>query len=851
MTEEADAENSNAPDVNFSLQDTAPGHVHLRSAPDVDHNPTLGKIRRYFEPNPGAGWAQHEGETVFERYRRRQHEEGEVPWAPFDNAEEWSLGQWLVKNLGQRQTNEFLKLPITENRSKLPFHNNRSFLQTVDELPHGPAWSCKKVTVCGNRENENGKLLEEEVELWCRDPVECVKELIGNPSFKADMAYTAARAYSDPTGEHRVIDEMWTADWWGEKQKALPDGATIAPIILASDKTLLSQFRGDKSAWPVYMSIGNIAKAKRHQASARATVLIGYLPAGKLDCFTPDARSLAGYRLFHHCMSLLLHPLIAAGNNGVDMVCADSWIRRVYPILAAYVTDFPEQCLVACCKENRCPKCLGLDSVMRDPESTKNILERRKNGQHPPEFEENGLCAVYKPFWADMPHADIFMAFTPDLLHQMHKGVFKDHLVKWCVDIIGEEEVDARFKAISDYPGLRHFKKGISESTVKQWTGSEHKEMQRVFVGLLTGAVPSRVLVVARSILDFSYYAQLQIHTVESLEGLQTALAGFHANKDVLKELAIREHFNIPKLHQLTHYVQSISLFGAADGFNTELPERLHIDFAKDAYRASNKRDYEEQMVLWLQRQEAVFLRSAYLDWLSREPGGRTDSDSHSDSDSDSDSDSSSEEAEATPAVHPHQSVQKIVGAHGATDFLPALQSFPHTNLPQNTLIPGVQDRFDLHVSEAPMRRRIRASPERPASGRKPGGPARFDMALIRSTAGLRVGQVRAISCLPRQFGEYSRALAYIEWFTPFRAPDPSSRMRQVSRSTRQLRRNAAVIHVDDIVRPCHLISKMGESVNPSSHRDYDDIGFFLMQAGNNNSKRRALVEVIKTSRVW
>ncbi|KAG1837672.1 hypothetical protein F4604DRAFT_1885673 [Suillus subluteus] len=840
MIEEADAENSNTPDVDFSLQDTAPGHVHLCSSPDVDHNPTLGKNCRvsveevddkdatsptnngrgwYFEPNPGTGWAQHEGETVFERRLTR---------------EEWSLGQWLVKNLGQRQTDEFLKLPITQNRLKLPFHNNWSFLQTVDELPHGPAWSCKKVTVRGNCENENGELLEEEVELWSRDPVECVKELIGNPSFKADMAYTVARAYSDPAGEHRVIDEMWTADWWGEKQKALPDGATIAPIILASDKTSLSQFQGDKSAWPVYMSIGNIAKAKRHQVSARATVLIGYLPAGKLDCFTPDARSLARYRLFHHCMSLLLYPLIVARNNGVDMVCADSWIRCVYPILVTYIADFPEQCLVACCKENRCPKCLvganergeGLDSVMRDPESTKNILERRKNGQHPLEFKENGLHAVYKPFWADMPHADIFMAFTPDLLHQIHKGVFKDHLVKWCVNIIREEEVDTRFKAIPDYPGLRHFKKGIS--TVKQWTGSEHKEMQQVFVGLLTGAVPSRVLVVARSILDFLYYAVLQIHTVESLEGLQTALAGFHANKDVLKELAIREHFNIPKLHQLTHYVQSISLFSAADGFNTELPERLHIDFAKDAY--------------------PVFLHSAYLDWLSREPGGRTDSDSHSDLDSGSDSDSSSEEAEATPAgkfgvthvlaktpAHPHQSVQKIVGAHGATDFLPALQSFLRTNLPQNTLVPGVQDHFDLHgqvvivtppslqVSEAPMRRRIRASPERLASGCKPGGPARFDMALIRvgprtshlhTLDGLRVGQVRMIFCLPPQFGEYSRALAYIEWFTPFRAPDPSSRMRQVSHSTHQLRRNVVVIHVDDIVRPCHLIPKMGESVD-------------------------------------
>ncbi|OAX31080.1 hypothetical protein K503DRAFT_704263 [Rhizopogon vinicolor AM-OR11-026] len=74
---------------------------------------------------------------------------------------------------------------------------------------------------------------------------------------------------------------MWTADWWCDKQKQLPKGVTIVPIILASDKTCLSQFQGDKSAWPMYLSIGNITKEKQWQTSAQATVLIGYLPAGK------------------------------------------------------------------------------------------------------------------------------------------------------------------------------------------------------------------------------------------------------------------------------------------------------------------------------------------------------------------------------------------------------------------------------------------------------------------------------------------------------------------------------------------------------------------------------------------
>jgi len=50
----------------------------------------------------------------------------------------------------------------------------------------------------------------------------------------------------------------------------------------------------------------------------------------------------------------------------------------------------------------------------------------------------------------------------------------------------------------------------------------------------------------------------------------------------------------------MMHYAASVRLFGSLDGFNTELPERLHIDYAKKAYRASNKRNYVTQMTTWL-----------------------------------------------------------------------------------------------------------------------------------------------------------------------------------------------------------------------------------------------------------
>ncbi|KZT11771.1 uncharacterized protein LAESUDRAFT_733757 [Laetiporus sulphureus 93-53] len=113
----------------------------------------------------------------------------------------------------------------------------------------------------------------------------------------------------------------------------LSKGATIAPIILASDKMHLSRFSGDKTAWPVYLSIGNLDKEIRRAPSSHATILI-----------------VEGYRLFHACMASILLSLIEAGNNGVEMDCTDGFIQKVFPILAATM-------LVTSCQENYCPTC--------------------------------------------------------------------------------------------------------------------------------------------------------------------------------------------------------------------------------------------------------------------------------------------------------------------------------------------------------------------------------------------------------------------------------------------------------------------------------------------------------------
>jgi len=97
-----------------------------------------------------------------------------------------------------------------------------------------------------------------------------------------------------------------------EPGSTLPQGdyAVVAPVILASDKTNLSQFGGNKQAWPVYLTIGNISKSIQCQPSSCGSILIWYLPVTKLTCFSKGARANAQYRLFHQAMRTLLQPLV-------------------------------------------------------------------------------------------------------------------------------------------------------------------------------------------------------------------------------------------------------------------------------------------------------------------------------------------------------------------------------------------------------------------------------------------------------------------------------------------------------------------------------------------------------------
>ncbi|KAG2069256.1 hypothetical protein BDR04DRAFT_1128943 [Suillus decipiens] len=196
--------------------------------------------------------------------------------------------------------------------------------------------------------------------------------------------------------------------------------------------------------------------------------------------------------------------------------------------------------------------------------------------------------AVTCPFWDGFPLCNIHFSITPDVLHQLYQGIIK-YLIMWCTSLMEEQELDERIKALPPCVGIRHFKKGWSE--LAQVSGGKRKDMARILLGCIIGRAPTKVITCFRALLDFIYLAQYPSHDDHTLQYLEDALDLYHTNKDVLVDLGIHDHLNIPKFHSMC----------------------FHIDCAKEGWRASNFRDELPQMTHWLERQEKVAMFETYL----------------------------------------------------------------------------------------------------------------------------------------------------------------------------------------------------------------------------------------------
>ena len=195
------------------------------------------------------------------------------------------------------------------------------------------------------------------------------------------------------------------------------------------------------------------------------------------------------------------------------------------------------------------------------------------------------------------------------------------------------------------------------------------------------------------------------------------------------------------------------------------------FDSAKEAYHASNKWDYIEQMALWLQRHEAMWLWESYLIWIKdrlsvvvAEKNEENNEAAAEDHNVDNEEDvidnqqhqqqlnmSTSKEFKqnlnyflTTWPLYPKTTVDKIVLNFGTIEFVSVLSAFLHWNFPGMTIIPSIHNWPDVYrqlVIKLPhnpyvsdlehmQKDRLWTLPFVKANGRTPGRLAHFALVI-------------------------------------------------------------------------------------------------------------------------
>ncbi|KAG8728335.1 hypothetical protein FRC10_005061, partial [Ceratobasidium sp. 414] len=508
---------------------------------------------------------------------------------------------------------------------RTPWKSDKMLMDDLDKLPHGPGWWIYEMVVDVPQHGPQNSYL------FTRHIIEVVCDIMADPSFEDDMRFTAERRWEDEACTNRIYGDSWTTDWWWRMQLRIPDKfATIVPLIISSDRTSLSTMAGGQEAYPVYITVANIKKSVRRETNRKATALLAYLPVDDFEN-APNAqeKSRLKHTLTHRAMEKIAEPLRTASNEGIEMLCADGRFRRGYPIVAGEVLDWKEQCVHACILESRCTKCKKEgkgrgDNTLAPARSSRETLEALSkyfNGGTLGELNKLGLKPWW-PWWANLPYVDFHASLMPDLLHQLHQGMIKRHVMGWLEFAMGKHELDGCFIAMPQAEGMRHFGEGISK-LAGRWTGRESREVTRQLLPIVAGQPSSRVdpnlVRIIRAILEFTYRAHASRMTDKDLDRLQAALDEFHQYKRVLvgknNLYQSDSRFDlIAKLHQLHHYPGSTREMGTPDGFSTEGPEHMHIESAKVPWRASNKVRPTQQMVKFVQRYEALRIHRAYMD---------------------------------------------------------------------------------------------------------------------------------------------------------------------------------------------------------------------------------------------
>ncbi|KAI0745331.1 hypothetical protein C8Q76DRAFT_764613 [Earliella scabrosa] len=764
---------------------------------------------------------------------RDQHED----FTPFADRPSFECAELLFEKMSASQgdVDELFNILRAKNildgheDSEPIFRSHAHMLDTIDDIKLGAtSWTTFSVRWNGPVTADSPSWKRQRFIVHTRDPLAVMKAMCASADFNGSWQTRPFKEFNE--NGTRVFTDIMSAHWaWKQADLISEDpsthGAMFTPFCLAADKTTVSVATGNQEYHPLYIMSGNVTNEMR-RAHRDAVVPLAFLAIPKAERDSQDDEEFRVFKkqIYHESIRHILEPLRPGMTRPETMLCPDGHYRRSIFGIGPIIADYIEQVYLSGIVQGWCPKCqadpteLEMEGVPRFRAHTCKLWEVLSDDPGTL-WDVFGMVNDVTPFTFYFPRADIHELLTPDILHQLVKGTFKDHLVAWVEEYIHItadseaeaqrilDDIDRRIAASPSFPGLRRFPHGRN---FKQWTGNDSKALMKVFVPALSGYVPDSVIRCLVAFLDFAYIARRSSHDTQSLAAMEAALQRFHDLRAVFIDAGVRpDGFSLPRQHALVHWIRMIKLFGSPNGVCTSISESKHIHAVKRPWRGSNRNKPLIQMLrtntrlsklaaarvefgrrgmlcdkimtyAWRKRLHSPKLHELLRRFLREElyPGF--------------DEPDQLVPLGDCPELAPHT---LVAVHHSATAVFHA---------PSEDCGPG-----GMH-SEI-----VRCSPR--WFKQEP----RYDTVLVQIGDGdqmssLTVARVRSFLSFPHHITMYECAL--VEWFEFVdQHPDPVTGMWMVKPEMAGNRRAVGVISVDSIVRSCHLLPVCGRTRIPST----------------------------------
>lgn len=436
-----------------------------------------------------------------------------IDWSSFETRVRFELAEHLFEKveMSAGDISDLLRIwaaDKVEHDSLAPFQDAAELYAAIDSIQHGEAsWYSFKVKYNGALSADSPPWHRQEYVVHARDVRSALHHMISNPEFAGAFDYRPYKEYVGP--QKRRWSNFMSGTWsWKQADEISNDptthGAFFCPVVLGADKTTVSVATGHTEFHPVYMSCGNLHNGVR-RAHREGVVPIAFLSIPKTTREYDDTDEFRAFRkhIYHASLTHILEPLRAGMTVPEIVRCADQHLRRCIYGLGPFIADYPEQVLLACIVQGWCPKCFARPDQLenidepRFQELTEHLLGHFRDNVL---WNSFGIDATVQPYTWSFPRADIHELLSPDILHQVVKGTFKDHLVSWIEQYLyikystaeakrRMDELDRRIAAAPSFPGLRRFPEGRN---FKQWTGNDSKALMKVFLPAISGLVPSK-----------------------------------------------------------------------------------------------------------------------------------------------------------------------------------------------------------------------------------------------------------------------------------------------------------------------------------------------------------------------